>query len=226
MSGFRDCAGNAGADFTSAVDGAFAFERILPLQSDISRKTNYNKAAMVRFSRWLQRYSTGWVALAALLIFVVFSVLALPRQSRPQGGEAGTPDLSLFYSKGDLYRWAEAYGEQGRQEYVRARFTFDVAWPLVYAFFLVTAISWLCGRAFEPDSGWQLANLAPVLGMSFDFLENIATSLVMGRFPQPTPVVDSLAAVFTLLKWGFIAASFLLLVAALGAAVWKRLFHR
>jgi len=176
---------------------------------------------MTRLSRWLQRYSTGRVALAALLVFVAFSALVLPRQSREQGSEAGTPDLSLFYSKDDLYRWAEAYGEQGRQDYVRARFTFDVAWPLVYTFFLVTAISWLCSKAFEPGSRWQLANLAPVLGMSFDFLENITTSLVMVRFPQPTPVVDALAGVFTLLKWGFIAASFVLLVVALGAAVWR-----
>jgi hypothetical protein len=181
---------------------------------------------MMRLSRWLQRYSTGRVALAALLVFLAFSALVLPRQSRPQASEAGTPDLALLYSRGDLYRWAEAYGEQGRRDYVRARFTFDVAWPLVYTFFLVTAISWLCGKAFQPGSRWQLANLAPVLGMMFDFLENIATSLVMWRFPQPTPVLDSLAGVFTLLKWGFIAASFGLLLAALGAAVWKGFFHR
>jgi hypothetical protein len=182
--------------------------------------------SMNRLSRWLQRYSTGWVALAALLVFIAFSALVLPRQSRPQGSEAGTPDLALFYSKGDLYRWAEAYGEQGRRDYVHARFTFDVAWPLVYTFFLVTAISWLCAKAFQPSSRWQLANLAPVLGMSFDFLENFATSLVMARFPQPTPVLDSLAAVFTLLKWGFIAASFLLLVVALGAFVWRKIVRK
>jgi hypothetical protein len=174
----------------------------------------------------LQRHSTGRVALAALLIFILFSALVLPRQSRPQASEAGTPDLSLFYTRGDLYRWAEAYGELGRQDYVRLRFTFDVAWPLVYTFFLVTSISWLSGKAFQSGSRWQLANLAPVLGMLFDFLENVATSLVMVRFPQPTPVLDALAGVFTLLKWGFIAVSFVLLLAALGATIWKRLFRR
>jgi hypothetical protein len=188
---------------------------------------------MNRLSRWLQRYSTGPVALAALLVFIAFSALVLPRQSRQERdqsrsseGEVGTPDLSLFYSAGDLYRWAEAYGEQGRQEYVRARFTFDVAWPLVYTFFLVTAIGWLSARAFPPGSGWQLANLAPVLGMVFDFLENIATSLVMSRYPQPTTVLASLAGFFTLLKWGFILASFLLLAAALVTAVLKKFFSR
>jgi len=188
---------------------------------------------MICFSQWLRRYSTGPVTLAALIIFIAFSALVLPRQSRQgrdqsrsQGSEAGTPDLSIYYSAADLYRWAEAYGEQGRQDYVLARFTFDVAWPLVYTFFLVTTIGWLCARAFEPGSRWQLANLAPVLGMLFDFLENIATSLVIGRYPQPTPVLDSLAGIFTLLKWGFIAASFLLLVVAVGTFAWRRVVRK
>lgn len=63
---------------------------------------------------------------------------------------------------------AEAYGESGRQAYIRARFTFDLVWPLVYTLFLATAISWVLGRAFALDSCWQRANLAPLLNAIFD----------------------------------------------------------
>jgi hypothetical protein len=66
--------------------------------------------------------------------------------------------------------------------------------------FLVTAISWVFGRAFARDSTWQRANLAPPLGALFDYLENLSTSLVMLRNPARTPVVDVLAPVFTALK--------------------------
>ena len=179
-----------------------------------------------RFSAWLRRVSTGWMALAALVIFLAFTALVLPGQAseaEANSGAAGTPDLSFYYSADDLYRWAEAYGEVGRAAYVRARFTFDLAWPLVYTFFLVTAVSWVFSKAFAADSPWQMANLAPVLGMLFDFLENISTSLVMLRYPQGTPVLDSLAAVFTALKWVLIAASFVLLLAGGILAVWKKL---
>jgi hypothetical protein len=176
-----------------------------------------------KLSDWLRRVSNGWVALSALVIFLLFSALVLPRQAataEQETGGAGSPDMSFIYSPGDLYRMAEAYGEQGRQAYVRARFTFDLVFPLVYTLFLVTAISWVNARAFAPDSLWQHANLAPLLGALFDYAENVCTSLVMLRYPAQTPVIDVLAPLFTVVKWVFVTGSFLLLFVGVVAAVW------
>ena len=181
-----------------------------------------------RLSDGLRRASTGWVALAALGILVLFMALVLPGQSRSAaeaGRGAGSPDTSFVYSAGDLYRMAEAYGPEGRAAYVRARATFDVAFPLVYTFFLVTAISWVFARAFPPDSRWQRANLVPLFGALFDLLENAATSLVMARYPAQTPAAAALAPVFTLVKWVFVIGSFLLLFAGVAVALWRRI-HR
>jgi hypothetical protein len=173
----------------------------------------------------LHRISSGWVTLAALVVFALFVAFVLPAQSGEadaEGADVGSPDLSLWYTPAELYRMAEAYGPEGRQAYIRARFTFDVAWPLVYGAFLVTAISWLCARAFKPDSLWQLSNLAPVLGALLDLAENVSTSLVMARYPSRTPVVDALAPVFTLAKWAFVGGSFALLLVGLVAAIWQQ----
>jgi hypothetical protein len=177
-----------------------------------------------RISDWLRRVSTGWVALAALFIFLLFTALVLPQQAtkaEQETGSSDSPDMSFFYSPGDLYRMAESYGEQGRQAYVRARFTFDLVWPLVYTLFLATAISWVFARAFAPDSRWQRANLAPLLGALFDYLENLSTSLVMLRYPEQTAVVDVLAPLFTALKWGFLGVSFVLLLGGIVVAVFR-----
>ena len=177
-----------------------------------------------RISDWLRHISTGWVALLALLVFVLFSALVLPQQAaqaeRETGGSA-SPDTSFFYKPSDLYQMAESYGEAGRQAYIRARFTFDLIWPLVYAFFLTTAISWTFSRAFASDSRWQRANLAPLLGAIFDYLENVSTSLVMTRYPDQTMVVDVLAPVFTAVKWGLLGASFILLLGGLIIVAWR-----
>lgn len=177
-----------------------------------------------RLSDWLCRISRGWVALAALVVFLLFSALVLPGQSTSAesvAGGAGSPDTSLTYNAQDLYRMAEAYGEQGRQAYIRARFTFDLVWPLVYTLCLVTAISWVFGKAFASDSLWQRANLVPLFGALFDYLENVSTSLVMYRYPNLTPVVAALAPVFTLVKWVLLGASFMLLLAGIVVAVWR-----
>ncbi len=177
-----------------------------------------------RISDWLQRVSSGWVTLCALVIFTLFTALVLPGQAaraETDAGDAGTPDLSFYYSVGDLYRMAEAYGEQGRAAYVRARFTFDVVWPLVYTAFLCTATSWVYGRAVRPGSRWRRANLAPLLAMCFDFLENLSTSLVMYRYPDKTAVVDALAPVFTMAKWVLVSGSFVLLLGGVVVIVWQ-----
>jgi hypothetical protein len=118
---------------------------------------------------------------------------------------------------------AEAYGTQGRAAYVRARFTFDLIWPLVYGAFLTTALSWVYARAVESDSSWRLANLAPLVGVLLDYLENLSTSLVMLRYPGRTPVIDTLAPVLTLVKWLFVGGSFVLLLFGAGAGAWQRI---
>ena len=170
---------------------------------------------LLRLSSWIDRVSTGRVTLAALALFLLFMILVLPRQAasaQAAAGGAGSPDTSLLYTTQDLYRFAESYGETGIQAYVQARITFDVVFPLVYGFFLVTALSWLYARSFRAVSRWQQANLVPLVAVLFDFLENLATSLVMLRYPQPTPVVDSLAPAFTLVKWLLVSGSFALLL--------------
>ena len=177
-----------------------------------------------RLSTLLRSFSTGPVTLLALIIFLLFTTLVLPVQAA-QADEvsngAASPDTSFFYSPNDLYQMAETYSPDGRAAYIRARWTFDVIWPMVYTFFLVTSISWTMARAFPVESRWQYANLAPVLGAFLDYFENISTSLVMARFPLPTPVVDFLAPFFTLLKWVFVNGSFVLLLIGLGLAVWR-----
>lgn len=189
---------------------------------------------MKRISGWLVEKSTGWVFLAALVIFILFTALVLPGQASTaesnrldaDGQAVGSPDTSLYYSAEHLYRIAEAYGPEGRAAYIRARFTFDVIWPLVYTFFMLTAISYLGRRAFPMGSPWRLANFLPLLGVLFDFLENFSTSLVMARYPLETPIVAELAGVFTLLKWLFIGLSFLVLVVWLLLAVWRKFFSK
>ena len=177
-----------------------------------------------RLSDWLVKVSVGWVALLALLIFLLFTALVLPQQAaraEQETGSSDSPDMSLFYAPDDLYQVAESYGKQGRQAYIRARFTFDLVWPLVYTLFLATAISWVFGRASAPDSRWQRANFAPLLAAVFDYLENLSTSLVMLRYPDRTAVVDVLAPTFTALKWGLLGASFLLLFGGIVIAAWR-----
>jgi hypothetical protein len=180
-------------------------------------------------SDWLHSVSNTWIALSGLAIFLLFSALVLPGQSaraEAYAGSVGSPDMSLLYSPDDLYDTAKAYGDEGRTAYVRSRFSFDVIWPLVYTLFLSTSISWVYGRAFAPQSRWQVANLAPIFGALFDYLENVSTSIVMLRYPNQTAVIAALAPIFTLAKWVFASGSFALLLVGAMVGTWRWIRRR
>lgn len=152
--------------------------------------------------------------------------LVLPSQAsqaEEASGGAGSPDTSFWYSASDLYRFADTYGEAGRAAYVRARWTFDLVFPLVYAFFLITSVSWTFAYATPPGSFWRLVNLFPFAGMLFDYLENSATSLVMVRYPQLTPLAASAAPFLTGVKWFFVMGSFVWLMFGIVMAIRSRL---
>jgi hypothetical protein len=203
----------------------------MPLIVYNSRKnfTLGGTSMLKKLSGRIHRLSKGWVALTALVIFILFTALVLPgqaSQASPGSDSAGSPDMSLYYTASGLHRMAEAYGQAGREAYVRARFTFDLVWPLVYMLFLAAGISWLSRKAFDPDSSLQRLNLVPVFALLFDYLENIATSLVMIAYPRPVPVVELLAGPFTLVKWALVTGSFAVLLVAAAVAAWRRVRGR
>jgi len=174
-----------------------------------------------RLSTHLSQFSTGPITLLALIIFLLFIALVLPAQAahtEEASNQSASPDMSFFYSPNDLYQMAKAYGPDGRAAYIRARWTFDVVWPLVYTCFLATSIGWVMVRAFPAESRWQIANLAPLLGALLDYLENTSTA----RYPLSTPVVGFLAPFFTFFKWVFVNGSFVLLLIGLVLAVLRR----
>jgi len=173
----------------------------------------------------LYQLSSGLVTILAFVIFAIVVVFILPEQAKRAeavSGGADAPDMSFFYTSEDLYYMAEAYGAEGRSAYVRARFTFDLIFPLSYFFFLATSISWAMKHAnSDVNSRWRLLNLFPVFGVIFDYLENISTSIVMVNYPQPMFLFDTLAPSFTLIKWFFVNGSFVILVPALVIAMWN-----
>ena len=120
-----------------------------------------------KLSRSFISISSNNITLTALVIFLIFSTAVLPKQSAAvdiYSGNTGSPDLSLFYTSRNLYQMAEQYGSAGRGAYVHARFSFDLIFPLIFTFFLVTSISWILGVNTPKTSPWRILNLTPLLG--------------------------------------------------------------
>lgn len=171
-----------------------------------------------RLSHTFQSWSTPVTAGLAAAVFLSFLLFFLPRQaSRSEAviGDQPSPDTSLTYSGEELYGLAESYGPRGRAYYIQARFTFDLVFPLAYAAFLTIWISLALKRISPQEAAWELVNLFPAVGMLFDFLENISTSVVMAAYPHRAPLFETAAPAFTLIKWIFVSGSFAVLAGVL-----------
>ncbi|HSW34986.1 MAG TPA: hypothetical protein VLH18_00080 [Candidatus Limnocylindrales bacterium] len=171
---------------------------------------NLGKTGLIRLSEWLYRGVSTPVTVTAVIIFTLFILLVLPNMVGRLAEVAGvgvSPDTSFIYSAADLYAMTEAYGEVGRTYYIYQRFTLDLIWPLVYLFFFAALITFLY-RRLPQQSWWRLLNLLPFAGVLFDLLENSAASMVMYRYPLPTPVIVQLTPIFTLAKWVTISLNF------------------
>ena len=166
---------------------------------------------MKKLSAFIYNKTTTKIMIIAIIIFIVFTATLLPQVSKYTArvvGEA-SPDTSLVYSAQDLYDMAESYGEDGRRVYITLRFTFDLVWPFVYLFFMVTVLTRLLYDSKKP---WvKYLHLLPLLGGLFDFLENIGASIVMGVYPSEILFVASATPIFTLIKWSLLGVSFLLI---------------
>jgi len=173
------------------------------------------------------RSAKGWMALGALVLFLIFSVLTLPAESAraaEYGRGLGSPDTKIFYTGEQLLDMASTYRDEGRAAYVHARFTFDLAFPFVYGLFFLLVNSYLLGKSTRSGSGWRLLNLLPCLAVLFDLAENISVSTVMASFPTLNPGAVVLAQVFTPLKWLFVASSMATTILLCLVWVYKRFF--
>jgi hypothetical protein len=174
-------------------------------------------------SLWLYKISHIWVMLFTLAVMILFMITVLPGQAasaEQKTGSSSSPDTAFFYSATDLLQLAEEYGPEGRQAYIRSRWTFDLLFPLVYVSFLAAGISWFFRTMNALSSRFLTLNTLPVAAGIFDLLENSGTSLVMGFYPRQVPVVAWITPILSAIKWLLVGTSFLLYFLVAGAALY------
>lgn len=152
------------------------------------------------------------------LTFLAFILFVLPQQAQRSDGyaeEVGSADTSFFLDPAQLYDMAEAYGPDGRKQYIRTRWTFDVLFPLIYSSFFMSAISFSLSRLFPERPKIAGAALIAVAALLADLLENSLMSLVMALYPIEIEVLAAAALVVSMLKWLLVAMA----MAAAGAGM-------
>jgi hypothetical protein len=175
-----------------------------------------------KISETLKKYANGWLVLVFLAGEMVFNAVLLPRQQakiEAASGGVGPIDLQFFYTPEKVYSMIAAYGEAGRADYRMFELTGDLIYPIVYTLFFALLVTWLFQRGFARDSRMQKMNVIPLGAWLFDLLENLGIVTLLSIYPSTPAVLAWIAALFTLVKWLFAAATILLILIGLVMAL-------
>ncbi len=156
------------------------------------------------FYKFLEKISSGPLVIVSIFIFALCIAVILPAQqakTKEYAGDAGSVDTSFFPQPDQVYEIAEAYGEEGRAKYIKARYTFDVIWPLAYTFFMVALITFCAKKIFGDGSKWIHLNLVAIGPIVFDFIENGFAMVVMSAYPEHMDGAAYVMGTATMIKW-------------------------
>ncbi len=159
------------------------------------------------------------------LLMGVFMAIILPYEARLYADishQLSSPDTQLFYTSDWLYQLARDLGEEGRRFYIISRLRFDILWPLVFTGFFFVLISLL----YKHVTGKKYYLLIPLMGLVFDYLENLFVSIVFAFYPIELTSIAVLAGIFTLMKWTMITMTTALIVIGLGLFIIKTMLNK
>ena len=143
------------------------------------------------------------------LIFALFMVLILPAvaQANVNAGLTESIDTNFSFNPNLIREIIIGYGDEGRTFYLIQRWTFDAIYPLVYGVPLSLSLWGLLQNSTFIKWSW--------LGMfasAFDYLENIAFTLIIFTYPSLPLWAITIAIVLSVIKWLLLGSSFLLVM--------------
>lgn len=141
-------------------------------------------------------------------------ILPAVAQANLDAGLTESIDTNFSFNSFQIRDIIIAYGPEGRQFYLMQRWTFDAVYPLAYGLPLSASLWGLLLNSKYKRLSW--------LGMGaalFDYLENIAFSLLILGYPSLPLWAITIATGLSVVKWTLLGGSFLLVVVLSGLKV-------
>lgn len=163
---------------------------------------------MSRLFNFLARPLVFGVSVAVLAVFMATILPAKAADAASYTPAGAAFDTSFFYTPTQAMERVGMYSPEGRAAYVYDRWTFDVAWPLVYGFFLLSGWAYGLSRLKPARGSGKAAGsswlLVPALAVFFDFVENTAVSALMLVYPATPLAAAVVASTGTVIKWALV----------------------
>ncbi len=164
-----------------------------------------------RVSRRMDRWTSGRLVLALIVVFVAFEVITLPILQCSPGGEIVSLDARFFYTPQEAFSTIGAYAD-ARSFWIGVYLTWDIVNPILYTLIFSLAISWLFQRGLGSESWIRRLNVLPIGSGLFDLLENACIVTLLATFPAQHAFVAWVASLCTMGKVSILGLSTLLIL--------------
>jgi hypothetical protein len=169
---------------------------------------------LAKISRQMDRWASGRLILALVVVLVAFEVVTLPILQRSPGGEIVSLDARFFYTPQEAFSTIGLYAD-ARSFWSGVYLTWDIVNPILYALIFSLTMSWLFRRGFGPESRIRTLNVLPMAAGLFDLLENACIVTLLVTYPARHDTVAWVATISTMSKVSLLGVSTLLVLVGL-----------
>lgn len=174
----------------------------------------------------IQKWATGRNVLIFLAIDFIFMLGIMPYLGEQMNQfTPGFQPLDITipsYTPAHAHQTIAKLSDEGRAYYRSIELGVDLVYPLIYGIAFALLITYLLAKVSLPKSKIRWLALLPLIGMLFDYAENLSIVSLIDHFPQQSDGMAQLAAYCSLGKWSFIFATFALVLIGLLAWAWKK----
>lgn len=182
-------------------------------------------------TRVLQHISNWKLILPLFILFALFTFYIFPEYQERINNLAGETiqplDTRLSYSTEEVKLLFDKLTEEGRNIYLFITGKIDMIYPLIYGLLFTLLLANLLKKLTRPGSKIILVSLLPLVGMLFDYLENVNIIRLLNSYPTLSEEHVQWGEQVTRLKHGVLFFSvILILVLAVVLAVRNLLLRR
>jgi len=165
--------------------------------------------------QFIIRFAGLKTTLTLLAIFLVFHFAIFP-MFMPEDEALKPLDLQVAYTPQQAYDLIGKYSLEERANYIRAEYSADLVYPVVYTLLFSFALFLIYGKV-------KLARL-PFLILIADYLENIGVYNLLKAYPEELDKLVYLTSFITTIKWMIALIVVLMVVLGLLHSLKKMVF--
>lgn len=183
---------------------------------------------MLKISRFFSRIANFKTFIVATVIYVFFAAVVMKQGADTISEKAGKKveifDLQVTgYSPARAAEIQADYNPEAREYAAMFNLVADSLYPFAYTFLYIILLAWVYKTLVPTNKLYTHIHLLPLSTMLIDYSENACIISMMRKYPNVSDTLVNISSTFTLIKWGTLAVTTIVVIWGWGLLVYYKL---